>query len=56
MPGGAPLVDPLRQVAHRRDAVGDLVSEQHPAAARLRALADDDLDRVGLRRSSGFIP
>ena len=45
---GAPLVDPLRQVAHLRDAVGDLVPEQHAAAARLRALADDDLDRVRL--------
>ena len=44
---GAALVDALRQVAHRGDAVGDLLAEQHAAAAGLRALADDDLDRVG---------
>ena len=43
---GAALVDPLRQVAHLGHAVGDLLAEQHAAAARLRALADDDLDRV----------
>src|SRR5438034_5677677 len=36
----------LRQVAHGRDAVGDLVAEQHPTPARLRALTDDDLDRI----------
>ena len=48
MAAGAPLVDPLRQVAHLGDPVRDLVPEQHAAAARLRALADDDLDRVGL--------
>ena len=46
VPAGAPLVDPLRQVAHRGDAVGDLVAEEHPPAAGLRALPDDDLDRV----------
>ena len=39
---------PSGRFAHLGDAVGDLVSEEHPAAARLRALADDDLDRVGL--------
>src|SRR5262249_55665233 len=43
----AALVDASRQVAHRGDAVGDLVPEQHPSAAGLRALAHDDLDRVG---------
>ena len=37
---------PFGSVAHLRDAVGDLVAEQHPAAAGLRTLADDDLDRV----------
>src|SRR5438093_5216951 len=42
----AALVDPLWQGAHGRDAIGDLVAEQHPAPARLGALADDDLDRV----------
>jgi hypothetical protein len=47
MAARAPLVDPLRQVAHLGHAVRDLLAEQHSAAARLRALADDDLDRVG---------
>ena len=46
MPRGAPLVDALRQVAHLGDAVRDLVAEEHPAAAGLRALPDHDLDRV----------
>ena len=46
MAARAALVDPRRQIAHGRDAVGDLVSEQHPAPARLGALADHDLDRV----------
>jgi hypothetical protein len=48
MARGAALVDSLREVAHLRDAVGDLVPEEHPAAAGLGALADHDLDRVGL--------
>ena len=56
MPAGAALVDALRQVAHLGDAVGDLLAEQHAAAAGLGALADDDLDGVGRRRSSGFMP
>src|SRR5262249_21964194 len=45
---GAPLVDALRQRAHLRDAVRGLVAEGRPAFTRLRALADDDLDRVRL--------
>ena len=53
VPAGAALVDPLRQVAHLGDAVGDLLAEQHAAAARLRALADDDLDRVGAAQVVG---
>ena len=56
VPAGAALVDPLRQVAHLGHAIGDLVAEQHPAAARLGALADDDLDRVGAAQVVGFIP
>ncbi len=48
MPAGAPLVDAFRQVAHRGHPVRDLVAEQHAAAAGLRALADDYLDRVRL--------
>ena len=47
MAAGAALVDALGQVAHLGDAVGDLLAEQHAAAARLGALADHDLDRVG---------
>ncbi len=53
VPAGAALVDALRQVAHLRDAVGDLLAEQHAAAAGLRALADDDLDRVGAAQVVG---
>jgi hypothetical protein len=48
MAAGTALVDPLRQVAHLGDAVGDLVPEEHAAPARLRALTDDHLDRIGL--------
>ena len=46
MPARAALVDAFRQVAHRGDPVRDLVAEQHAAAAGLRALADDHLDRI----------
>ena len=46
VPAGRALVDAHRQVAHLRHAVGDLLAQQHPAAARLGALADHDLDRV----------
>ena len=38
---------PFGQVAHLGDALGDLLAQQHAAAARLGALADHDLDRVG---------
>ena len=48
MPAGRALVDAFGQRAHLRDARVHLLSEQHAAAAGLRALADDDLDRVGL--------
>ena len=44
--GGA-LVDAERQRAHARDPLGDLHAQQQPAGARLRSLADDDLDPVG---------
>jgi hypothetical protein len=44
---GAALVDAGREVAHLGDAVGDVLAEEHPAAAGLGALSDDDLDRVG---------
>ena len=56
MAAGRALVDALGQGAHLGDAVGDLLAEQHAAAAGLGALADDDLDGVALRRSSGFMP
>src|SRR5262249_30550727 len=46
MAARAALVDPDGKVAHARDAVGDLVAEEHPAAARLGALPHDDLDRI----------
>ena len=53
---GAALVDALRQRAHLGHAVGDLVAEQHAAAAGLGALADDDLDRVGAAQVVGVHP
>src|SRR5215471_15115528 len=43
---GAALVYPLRQRAHLSDAIGDLLAEQHAAAAGLGTLADHDLDRI----------
>jgi hypothetical protein len=45
-----------RQVAHLGHAVGDLLAEQHPAAAGLGALADHDLDRVGAPQVVGVHP
>ena len=48
MPGG--------QRAHPGDAVADLLAEQHPAAAGLGALAEHDLDRVGLAQVVGVHP
>ena len=47
------LVDALRQVAHLGDAIRDLLAEQHAAATGLRALADDDLDRVSATQIVG---
>jgi hypothetical protein len=48
MAGGGALVDAGRQGAHAGDPVGHLLPEQQPAAAGFGALADDDLDGVGL--------
>ena len=47
MAAGRALVDALRQRAHLGDALGDLLAEQHAAAAGLGALADHDLDGIG---------
>jgi hypothetical protein len=47
---------PLGRRAHLGHAVADLLAQQHAAAAGLGALAHDDLDGVGRRRSSGFMP
>ena len=46
MARGGALIDPLGQGAHARHPRVDLLTEQHAAAAGLRALADDDLDRI----------
>jgi len=46
MAAGAALVDAHRQIAHAGDPLGDLVAQQHAAAARLGALADDHLEGV----------
>src|SRR5690606_15970165 len=51
---GAALVDTFRQRAHGGNALGDLLPEQHAAATRLGALADDDLDGIGLSEVIGI--
>ena len=56
VPARRPLVDALGQRAHPRDAVGDLLAEQHSAAAGLGALAEHHLDRVGLAQVVGVHP
>ena len=48
------LVDAFGQRAHVRDALGNLLPQQHSAAARLGALPDDDLDRIGLAQLVGL--
>ena len=53
MAAGRALVDALRQRAHLGDALGDLLPEQHAAAAGLGALPDDDLDRIRLAQVVG---
>ncbi len=45
---GRPLVDTGRQRPHGGDPAVDLLPEQHAPAAGLRALSDDDFDRIGL--------
>ena len=47
------LVDPLGQVAHVRDTVGNLLAQKHPAPARLRALADHHFDGIGAAQVVG---
>ena len=53
MAAGRALVDPFRQRAHLGHALGDFLAEQHAAAARLGALADDDLDGIGFAQMIG---
>ena len=53
MTTGAALVDALRQIAHLGNTIRDLLTQQHAAAARLSALANDDLDRVGTTQIVG---
>ena len=48
MAHGRALVNPDRQVADVCDLLRDLLAEQHAAGSRLGALADADLDGVGL--------
>ena len=45
VPAGAALVDPGRQVAHLRDALGDLLAEQHPATESQLFSAEGELNR-----------
>ena len=47
------MIDPLRKVAHLRNAVGDLLAEQHSTAAGLCSLTDNDLDRIGAAKVVG---
>ena len=56
MPARRALVDALRQRAHARDALGDLLPQQHSAAAGFGALAEHDLDGVGLAQVVGVHP
>ena len=56
VPAGGALVDALGQGAHPGDALGDLLPEQHSAAAGLGALAEHDLDGVGLAQVVGVHP
>ena len=53
VPARRALVDALRQGAHPGDAFGDLLAQQHSAAAGLGALAEHDLDGVGLAEVVG---
>ena len=47
---------PDGQRPHPGDPFGDLLAEQHAAAAGLGALAEDDLDGVGLAQVVGVHP
>ena len=51
MSAGRALVDAGGQIPHAGDAIGDLLAKQHPAAARLRALANHHLDRICLAQA-----
>ena len=46
MAAGGTLIDALGQRPHFRHAVGNLLTEQHAAAAGLGALSNDNLDRI----------
>ena len=48
MPASRSLIDSFRQRPHVRDALGDLLAEQHAASARLCSLPDNDFDRISL--------
>ena len=47
---------PCGQRPHSRDPFGDLLAQQHSAAAGLGALAEHHLDRVGLAKVVGVHP
>ncbi len=53
MAAGAALIDAHGQVAHLGNALGDLLAQQHAAAAGLRALPDHHLDRIGAAQIVG---
>src|SRR6516165_3322056 len=46
MAAGTALIDASGQCAHLGNPLGNLLPQQHAAAARLGALADNDLDRL----------
>ncbi len=56
MPTGAALIDAGRQIAHAGHAIGNLLPEQHAAAAGLGALADHHFDGIGAAQIIGFMP
>src|SRR3712207_7593686 len=55
VPAGAALVDTDRQGPHPGHPLGDLLAEQHPAAAGLGALAEQDRKSTRLNSSHANI-
>ena len=48
MAAGGALIDARGEGSHLGHTIGNLLSQQHAAATRLRSLADDHFDRIRL--------